>query len=87
MAEAATTLRLTRELIARRSITPEDEGCQELLGERLARLGFKVEPVRRGEVTNLWARRGKAAPVSEPLYSMPDAVAVQVVGEIGHLFG
>jgi succinyl-diaminopimelate desuccinylase len=62
-AEAAATLGLTRELIARRSITPKDEGCQALLGERLARLGFKVEPVRRGDVTNLWARRGAAAPL------------------------
>jgi succinyl-diaminopimelate desuccinylase len=62
-AEAAATLSLARELIARRSITPKDEGCQTLLGERLARLGFKVEPVRRGEVTNLWARRGTVGPL------------------------
>ena len=62
-AEAAATLRLTRELIARRSITPKDDGCQELLGERLARSGFSIEPVRRGEVTNLWARRGTASPL------------------------
>src|SRR5690242_8703124 len=62
-AEAAATLRLTRELVARRSITPKDEGCQALLGERLVRLGFKVEPVRRGEVSNLWARRGTASPL------------------------
>jgi len=61
--EAAATLRLTRELIARRSITPKDEGCQALLGERLARLGFKLEAVRRGEVTNLWAWRGSAQPL------------------------
>jgi succinyl-diaminopimelate desuccinylase len=62
-AEAAATLRLTRDLIARRSITPKDEGCQTLLGERLARLGFKIEPVRHGEVSNLWARRGTASPL------------------------
>jgi len=62
-AEAAATLSLTRELIARRSITPKDEGCQTLLGERLARLGFRIEPVRRGEVTNLWARRGAGSPL------------------------
>jgi succinyl-diaminopimelate desuccinylase len=62
MPEAA-TLQLTRELIARRSITPKDEGCQALLAERLARVGFKVEPVRSGEVTNLWARRGAAQPL------------------------
>jgi succinyl-diaminopimelate desuccinylase len=62
-AEAAATLRLTRELVARRSITPKDEGCQALLGERLERLGFKIEPVRRGEVSNLWARRGTTSPL------------------------
>jgi succinyl-diaminopimelate desuccinylase len=62
-AEAAATLRLTRELIARRSITPKDNGCQELLAERLARLGFAIEPIRRGEVENLWARRGAAKPL------------------------
>src|SRR5262249_59438148 len=62
-AEPAATLGLARELISRRSITPKDEGCQTLLGERLARLGFGVEPVRRGEVTNLWARRGSASPL------------------------
>lgn len=62
-AEAAATLSLARELIARRSITPKDGGCQELLGQRLARLGFSIEPVRRGDVTNLWARRGTARPL------------------------
>jgi succinyl-diaminopimelate desuccinylase len=61
--EPAATLRLARELIARRSITPEDGGCQELLAERLARLGFAIDPIRRGEVTNLWARRGEARPL------------------------
>ncbi len=61
--EPAATLRLARELISRRSVTPEDGGCQELLAERLARLGFAIEPVRRGEVSNLWARRGGARPL------------------------
>jgi len=62
-AETAATLQLARELIARRSVTPEDGGCQQLLAERLARLGFTIEPVRRGEVTNLWARRGTTRPL------------------------
>ena len=61
--EPAATLRLARELISRRSVTPEDGGCQEFLAERLARLGFAIEPVRRGEVTNLWARRGESRPL------------------------
>jgi succinyl-diaminopimelate desuccinylase len=57
------TLDLTRELIARRSVTPADEGCQALLGERLRACGFRLEDMPFGEVTNLWARRGNAAPL------------------------
>jgi succinyl-diaminopimelate desuccinylase len=63
MPAADAALQLARELIARRSVTPEDAGCQELLAKRLASLGFTVEPVRRGEVANFWARRGKATPL------------------------
>ena len=54
---------LARELIARKSVTPEDGGCQELLAARLARSGFRCEPMPFGAVTNLWARRGSASPV------------------------
>src|ERR671925_806415 len=61
MPEAA--LELAAELIARRSITPQDGGCQELIAKRLARAGFNCEPMKFGEVTNLWARRGAARPV------------------------
>lgn len=50
-------------LIARPSLTPHDAGCQPWLAERLARLGFDIEPVNHGAVTNLWARRGQAAPL------------------------
>jgi succinyl-diaminopimelate desuccinylase len=57
------TLALARELIARRSITPEDGGCQELLAARLRPLGFRLEPLVSGGVTNLWARRGTASPL------------------------
>ncbi len=45
------------------SVTPEDGGCQDLIAARLAAIGFRVEPVRCGEVTNLWARRGSGAPL------------------------
>src|SRR5258708_13150385 len=61
--EPGATLRLARELIARRSVTPEDGGCQGILAERLARVGFALEPVRLREVSNLWARRGDARPL------------------------
>ena len=57
------TLELAELLIARRSVTPADEGCQQLIGERLAALGFSLEPLRYGTVENLWARRGSAGPV------------------------
>ncbi|HEX9182939.1 MAG TPA: succinyl-diaminopimelate desuccinylase, partial [Burkholderiales bacterium] len=51
-------LELARELIARKSVTPEDAGCQALLAARLARAGFGCEDVTVNGVTNLWARRG-----------------------------
>ena len=57
------TLDLARELIRRPSVTPEDAGCQPLMAQRLAALGFRIESLRFGEVDNLWARRGDAGPV------------------------
>jgi len=56
-------LDLAQELIARRSITPNDAGCQALLAERLAAAGFACEHLPFGSVSNLWARRGTTAPV------------------------
>ena len=57
------TLDLARALIARPSVTPDDAGCQALIAERLEPLGFRIHDLRFGEVTNLWARRGTAAPL------------------------
>jgi succinyl-diaminopimelate desuccinylase len=57
------TLELARELIARRSQTPDDAGCQELLRARLERAGFRCESLVAGKVTNLWARRGESRPI------------------------
>ena len=57
------TLKLARELIARRSLTPDDAGCQEILIERLEKLGFHIERMRFGNVDNFWARRGIHSPV------------------------
>ena len=56
-------LELAQELIRRRSVTPDDGGCQAYLAERLTALGFRCEPMRFGDVDNLWARRGTARPV------------------------
>ncbi len=57
------TVELARALIARRSVTPLDEGCQGLLAARLAPLGFALEPLASNGVSNLWARRGRGAPL------------------------
>jgi succinyl-diaminopimelate desuccinylase len=56
-------LELTKELVGRRSVTPEDGGCQPFLAQRLERSGFRCESMRFGEVDNLWARRGERAPL------------------------
>ncbi len=57
------TLELARALIRRRSVTPADEGCQQLVIERLRPLGFVPEVVEEGGVTNLWIRHGTAKPL------------------------
>jgi succinyl-diaminopimelate desuccinylase len=54
---------LTRQLVERSSITPEDAGCQELLIRRLEAAGFRIERMRFGEVDNFWARLGDASPL------------------------
>jgi len=56
-------LELARELIARRSVTPADGGCQGLVAERLGAAGFRIEDASVNGVTNLWARRGDARPL------------------------
>lgn len=57
------TLKLAKQLISRRSVTPEDDGCQDIIAERLAALGFKAEKMRFEDVDNIWIRRGDAEPV------------------------
>jgi|GEM_PF-5525525 len=57
------TLELAIDLIKRRSVTPEDEGCQALMMERLSAAGFHCEALRFGEVDNFWAVRGDSGPL------------------------
>lgn len=90
-------LALTKALIARRSVTPEDAGCQDLLGQRLAALGFQCEKLQCNEVTNTWARFGSTAPLlvfaghtdvvpSGPLANW-DSDPFQPVERDGYLYG
>ena len=62
----SSTLTLLERLIACRSVTPDDAGCQALIAERLAAIGFECTTLPFGpdaaRVTNLWAiRRGRTA--------------------------
>lgn len=63
MTTLSPTLELACDLIRRPSVTPVDEGCQELMMRRLAAVGFDIEPMRIEDVDNFWARRGGEGPV------------------------
>ena len=57
------TLDLAKDLISRKSNTPLDAGCQDLMISHLEPLGFKVERMRFGDVDNFYARRGTTSPL------------------------
>ncbi len=57
------TLELTCELIRRRSVTPDDAGCMELIAERLLPRGFTLEQLDFGDTRNLYMRHGTEAPL------------------------
>jgi succinyl-diaminopimelate desuccinylase len=91
------TLELSKALIARPSVTPDDKGCQQLLAERLEKIGFVIETLRFDDVDNLWARRGTTAPLfafaghtdvvpTGPLADW-DTDPFEPVVRDGHLFG
>ena len=57
------TIALSKELISRASVTPEDAGCQQLMTDRLAAIGFEIEHLRFDDVDNFWAIRGDSGPI------------------------
>jgi succinyl-diaminopimelate desuccinylase len=57
------TVALTCDLMSRPSVSPVDGGCQALMADRLAAIGFSAENMRFGPVDNLWARRGRESPL------------------------
>lgn len=57
------TLELCCDLMSRPSVTPLDEGCQQLMMQRLSAIGFDCTPLRFGEVDNFWAQRGGSGPI------------------------
>ncbi|XID75668.1 succinyl-diaminopimelate desuccinylase [Alkanindiges sp. WGS2144] len=71
------TLDLSLALLRCPSVTPDDANCQTIMAERLAKIGFKIEPMRFGEVDNLWARRG----TQEPLFCFAGHTDVVPTGD------
>lgn len=63
MSDNSPVIALTKDLISRRSVTPEDAGCQELISGRLNAVGFTNETMVFNDTTNLWSRRGTEEPV------------------------
>ena len=57
------TVALTLDLIARQSVTPADNGCQQLMMQRLEAAGFRTEKMDFGSVENFWAVHGTSGPV------------------------
>jgi succinyl-diaminopimelate desuccinylase len=62
MSQPSATIELTQDLIRRRSVTPEDCGCQQVMIDRLAAIGFHIEKLRFADVDNFWAVRGTQGP-------------------------
>lgn len=59
----STTLQLAIDLVSRPSVTPDDQGCQQLIAGRLAGCGFTTEQMPFAEVQNIWSRRGDSGPL------------------------
>ena len=57
------TLELAKSLISRVSVTPDDNGCQALMNERLEKIGFTIYPLKFGDVDNFWAVHGNNGPI------------------------
>jgi len=63
MTSVSPTLALTCDLISRASVTPEDAGCLQVIADRLEKIGFNCQSLPFGDVSNLWAVRGKSGPL------------------------
>lgn len=57
------TIKLAKQLIQIDSITPDDKGCQDIIAQRLKKLGFVINKLKFGDVDNIWATYGSGSPV------------------------
>jgi len=72
---------LTEALISKRSVTPDDAGCQDLITQRLDALGFQCETLTANGTTNLWAERDGGGP--GPLFVFAGHTDVVPPGPLG----
>jgi succinyl-diaminopimelate desuccinylase len=72
---------LTEALISKRSVTPDDAGCQDLIRQRLDALGFQCETLAANGTTNLWAERDGGRP--GPLFVFAGHTDVVPPGPLG----
>lgn len=72
------TLEFSLDLMRQPSVTPNDHNCQNLMAQRLAKVGFNIENMRFADVDNLWARRG----VSEPVFCFAGHTDVVPTGQL-----
>ena len=75
------TQQLAIELIRRRSVTPDDQGCQTLLADRLSHCGFQSEHLRFEDVDNLWAIRSTGSNEPKPLFCFAGHTDVVPAGD------
>ncbi len=59
----SSTLDLAKSLISKASVTPDDQGCQSIMIERLKKIGFEIHPLKFGDVNNFWATHGDSGPL------------------------
>ena len=81
------TLELTKALIERPSLTPDDQGCQDMMIARLEAIGFQVERLRFDDVDNFWATRGSGKPsyqINSELYDFLYTIMDSTHREIAH---
>jgi succinyl-diaminopimelate desuccinylase len=63
MTAMSKTVELAKSLISHASVTPDDNGCQAIMIERLKKIGFEIHPLKFGDVDNFWATRGNNGPI------------------------
>ncbi|MBL0709630.1 MAG: succinyl-diaminopimelate desuccinylase [Colwellia sp.] len=77
-------IELAKDLLSRPSITPEDAGCQTLIKERLAKLGFNNETMIFHDTTNLWSKRNGSNQDDAPIFCFAGHTDVVPPGNLDH---